>query len=130
MKDTIKEDRNRIIIKEELLDDNNLIQYEYDKENDNVVLGIRFIENRTINEHILTTLSIHEYASELNKRVKINEDNSSIAIFNKKDNNYVLEDCYNLKEHSFSSSEFVDIEYNNKFPNILLNKILVYKKKK
>lgn len=130
MKNTIKSDNERLIIKEELLDDNSLLQYEYDRENDKVLLAIRFIKHHTIQEHILTILSIHEYASELDDRVKINEDHTSIAIFDKKDNDYVLRDCYNLQEHNYAINDFVDIEFNNKFPNIKINNYLVLKKKK
>jgi len=130
MKNNIKEEQERLIIKEELLNENTLIQHEYDRENDKVRIVIRYIEYASIKEHTLNVMSVHEYASEFDKRVRINEDNSSIAIFDKNEDGYALRNCYDLNEHEFTPSDFVDLEFNKKFPNVILNKFLVLAKKK
>ena len=130
MKKTIKEDKERLIIKEELIGDNNLIQYEYNPQNDIVLLGVRFIEDCSIKEHIITYLTIHQYAKELDKIVRFNEDNNAIAIFKKDNDEYVLQNFYNLETHDFSCIDFMDLEYNNKFPNNKINDRYVLIKKK
>ena len=130
MEKTIKEDRKRKIIKEELIGDNNLIQYEYDPHNNIVKFGVRFIENLSIKEHIITFLTFQEYLTELDKIVRFNEDNTAIAIFRKENDDYVLHNFYNLETHNFSCIDFMDIEYNNKFPNNKINDKFVLIKKK
>ena len=130
MKKTIKEDQERLIINEELIGDNNLIQYEYNPKHDTVLLGVRFVENSSIKEHIITCLTVHQYASQLDKIVRFNEDNTAIAIFKKENDEYVLQNFYNLETHDFSCIDFMDIEYNNKFPNNKINDRYVLIKKK
>ena len=134
MKKTIKEERDRTIIKEEIIDNNSLIQYEYDEETNNVLLVVRFVKHNTIKEHVLITMTLDDYNDELDKIVKFNKNNSAIALFQKRTygifNEYTLRDCYDLKEHSFASAEFLDIEYNERFPNNKVDKYLVVKKKK
>lgn len=134
MKNTIKEDLERIVIKEEIINDNSLLQYECNRDNKIVTLGVRYIKNNTIQENILTTMTLDEYINELDNIVKININNSAIAIFKKETyrnvfNEYILHDCYDLNKHTFASSEFLDIEYNEKFPNNKVDKYLVVKKK-
>ena len=112
MEESIKKDQERIIIREELIGDNNLIQYVYNREKDNVIVSIRYIENKSIQEHLLTTLSIHQYASELNKRIRI--DDNSISLFDKNKNGYILKGTYNLQEHEYTPSETIKIDDFNK----------------
>ena len=135
MKKTIKEDLERIVIKEKLLDNNSLIQYECNRDDKTVSLVVRYIKNNTIKEDIITTMTLDEYINELDNIVKINKNDSAIAIFKKETynnvfNEYTLRDCYDLKDHSFAIIDFLDIEYNEKFPNNKVDKYLVVKKKK
>ena len=134
MKKTIKEEQERIIIREEILDDNSLMQYEFDKNINKVVLVVRFVKNNTIKEHVLTTMTLKEYTDELNRLVKINVNNTAIALFKKEAheayNEYTLYNCYKLKEHDFSLVDFVDLEYKKYFPNNKGEKCFVINKKK
>ena len=130
MKKTLKEDLDRIIVKEELIGDNNLIQYEYDWKQDTILLGVRFVAGTSIKEHIIKQMTVHEYASELHEIVRFNEDKSAIAIFKKQDENYILDKCYDLNEHAFASIEFMDLEYNQRFPKNPVNEKFVLQKKK
>ena len=135
MKKTIKEEKERRIIREELIGDNSLVQYEYDEETNRVMLVVRFVKNNTIKEHILITMTLDEYNDELDRIVKFNKNNSAIALFKKEDfegafYKYTLHDCYDLREHSFALVDFLDLEYHKKFPKNKEETYIVAKKKK
>ena len=130
MRKTIKEDLDRTIVEEELIGDNSLIQYVYDGKQDKISLGIRFVDGSSIKEHILKTMTAHEYASELHEIVRFNDDKTALAIFEKQDDNYILDNCYDLQEHNFTSLEFMDLEYNMRFPNNPVDERFILQKKK
>lgn len=128
MRKTIKADKERKILKEEFLNDNALLQATME-ENRDVTIGIRFVENPLvgIKEHILTKLSIYDYMSDYDNLVRISSDSSAVAIFNKTEEGFQLNRFYDAEEHSFALSEFIDIVYEEKFPELALDKHLVLK---
>ena len=121
-------------IKLEKIDENNILEYKYDEETNNVILIINFVESDNFKEHTLTTMTLDDYTSELDKIVKINKNNSAIALFQKRTygvfDEYSLKDCYDLIDHSFSTIESLDIDYQKKFSKSKTDKYLVVKKKK
>ncbi len=121
-------------IKLEKIDENNILEYKYDEETNNVILIINFVESDNFKEHTLTTMTLDDYTSELDKIVKINKNNSAIALFQKRTygvfDEYSLKDCYDLIDHSFSTTESLDIDYQKKFSKSKTDKYLVVKKKK
>ena len=114
MKKTIKEDSKRIILKQNYLDDNNLLEYHINGQK--VSLVVRYIEMNKIHEITLINMDFNDYLNELHNIVKINDDNNAVAIF-KKDNNdeYWLYDIYKTEDHSLGYLDFLDIEYDNYF---------------
>lgn len=129
MKKTIKADKSRKILQEEFLNDNSLLELTME-DNRDILVGIRFVEGVGfgIKEHILTKMSIYDYLSEYSNLVKISEDSSAIAIFNKTKAGYQLDRLYNLEEHAFALDEFIDIVFEKKFPKLSLDKYLVLEK--
>ena len=127
MKKTIKEDKERIIIKEEFINDNTLL--EYVKEDNNVIIGIRYIESPIggIKENILVRIKKEDF-TDIHNFFKIDSQKSTIAIFNAKEDGYQLTKVYDIEEHSLVSEEFMDIVYNKKFPKQPLDKHLVLRK--
>ena len=129
MKKTIKADKSRKILQEEFLNDNSLLELTME-DNRDILVGIRFVEGVGfgIKEHILTKMSIYDYLSEYSNLVKISEDSSAIAIFNKTKAGYQLDRLYDLEEHAFALDEFIDIVFEKKFPKLSLDKYLVLEK--
>ena len=129
MKKTIKEDRERNIIKSELLNDNTLLEYVAEKRD--IVIGIRFVESPTkgIREQILLRVDVAEFTDHIGQLIQVNEDKTAIAIFKPLEDSYMLEQVYDLEEHTFGIPEFLDLHYQKKFPNAPLKK-QYYKEKK
>lgn len=115
MEKTIKKDLERIILKEELLDDNSLLQYVV--HGMNIQVCIRYIEEygRRIQEHVLAEIPVAEYADNIGKMIQINEEKNTIAIFRKNEKNYVLDTVYDIVEHSFVASDFTECAYQKTF---------------
>ena len=128
MKNTIKEDNNRNVFKTEYINDNSLIEYSI--EDKKVCIGIRFIENHSIEEHLLKILDIDDYVDNIGSNVRLSDDKSTIAIFETIENGYRLEKVYDVENHNDIETEFMDIMYDKKFPSIPLDNHLIYKKKK
>lgn len=128
MKKTIKADKQRKILKEEFLNDNALLQATME-DNRDVTISVRFVEHPLvgIKEHILTKLSIYDYVSDYDNLIKIANDSSAIAVFNKTDEGFQLDSLYDAEEHTFAIDEFIDIAYEKKFPELVLDKYLVLK---
>lgn len=129
MKKTIKEDQERFVMQSELLNDNTLLEYVAD--HGYMVVGVRFIESplKGMKEHILLNMDIVEYMKHRAEVIQINEDKSAIATFRPTDDGYVLEDVYDTIEHQFGYQEFIDLEYQKRFPEQPL-KGQYYKRKK
>ena len=128
MKKTIKEDRQRKVIKEELLNDNLIL--EYTQEKDKIIVGVRFVDSPIsgIKEHILATYDVAEYTEHIGELIQISEDKSAVALFKPIEGGYQLYRVYDTEEHSSEVDDFIDIVYDKKFPHQPLNKQLVKKK--
>ena len=114
MENKIKDDLNRKILYQRLINDNTLLEYVL--KNDKVLVCIRFVESPTsgIKEHVLKILEDDEIDT-VNNSIVVNEDNSAIAIFKKGNNKYQLNGVYYTDEHAFIPCDFVDIAYKEKF---------------
>jgi len=126
MKKTIKEDKARKIIKEEYITDNALLEYVL--ENDEVTIGIRYIDRQKIHETILLKISLEDYLERAASFLDISEDKSTIATFTRIGKSYQLDRVYEITENSFVTDDFIDVAYQLKFPNQKLNKQLIKQK--
>lgn len=124
MKDTIKKDRERKVIKEEYLDDNTLL--EVTLEDKKVTISVRYVESPVhgIKEHILLTMTVEEYTKSKDKFIMINEERNAIAIFERKGEVFFLRSVYETEEHSFSAADFTDLVFKKRFPQKQLTKEL------
>ena len=124
MKKNLKEEKQRKIIKEDWIDDNNLLEYVLEKEQ--ISIGIRFIDSKTnsLKEHILKQISIKDWEQKEKEWIEISRDKTVIAIFQEIGQEYALESVYDIVDHSPIYYEFMDIIYEKKFPNNPLNKEL------
>ena len=125
MKSTIREDNNRKVIKQEYLNDNALL--EVTELDDSIKVSIRFVENDSVKEHALTTMTRSKYLQEGEERIVISEDGKKIALFRREGEDFWLERLYDLEEHSFTVADFMDIEYKKHFKSPVLSKSLSYK---
>ena len=114
MKKTIKEELATRYIKEELLDDNNLLQYAADDSQNSVCIKIRYVEGNTIKEIVLATLSKEDF-KERKVILNFNQDKTAIAIKERTGREYKLTKLYSLKDHSFSNPDFMEMEYRKLF---------------
>ena len=121
MKKTIKEEIATRYIKEELLDDNNLLQYAADDSQNSVCIKIRYVEGNTIKEIVLATLSKEDF-KERKVILNFNQDKTAIAIKERIGREYRLTKLYSLKDHSFSNPDFMEMEYRKLF-NICNSKV-------
>ena len=121
MKKTIKEELATRYIKEELLDDNNLLQYAADDSQDSVCIKIRYVEGNTIKEIVLAILSKEDF-KERKVILNFNQDKTAIAIKERIGREYRLTKLYSLKDHSFSNPDFMEMEYRKLF-NICNSKV-------
>ena len=112
MKKTIKEDLETKYLKEELVNDNTLLLYEILGKN-NILLKMRYIGRNTLKETNIINLTLEEYMS--GKVVRLNEDNTALAIFKNEDDKEVLTQVYDLETHYSTCLDFMDILYNKKF---------------
>ena len=117
MKQTIKKDRERNIIKRELLDDNTLLEVELD--NGQVIVTVRFVNSslREIKEHTLLRMGEEEFKEHGVEVLQVSDAKDAIAIFKVAGEEYHLEQVYDIKEHEFGIPEFLDIIYQKKFPS-------------
>ena len=129
MKKTIKEDNQRKILESKYLNDNTLLEFVLEK--NEVIISIRYVAGVVsgIHEIILIKISLEDYANNLSKIIEENEEKNAIAIFTKREKNgeYELRNIFDVEEHSYVVSEFLDIVYDQKFPNKKLNKNLTHK---
>ena len=124
MKTNIKKDREDIVLSEELISDNALLQCRKTSE-DEVSIVIRYVDASSIKETILykTDPTNNKYL------LCISDDKQAIAVFEEVGEDYKLSRLYDVKEHSFVPHDFIDIAYNQKFPNQQVNHQLVLKSK-
>ena len=121
MEKTIKDDLNRTVVYSKLLDDNTLL--EYSLKDDMFYITIRYIEMNAIREQFLKVLKKDEVV-DIGETVEFSKDGTAIAIFNKTDDGYQLRGVYDLEEHTYEISDFMDIAYDKKFDK-KLNKRLI-----
>lgn len=126
MKKSIREERSRIVIKEDMIEDNSLLQYIASP--NGIDISVRFIDTATnsIKDHLLKAVPIEEFEDFLDRGLQINESQDTIAIFKKTEKGMQLERLYYLSEHNFEECDFLAMAYQKKFPNQPLNKYLVY----
>ena len=125
MKKTIKEDNSRRILESRYLNDNTLLEFVLEEKD--VVVTVRYVSSPIsgIKEVTLTRMSLEDYANNLSKIIEENEKKDAIAIFKRDEKgNYELRNVFDVEEHSYAISEFMDIVYAKKFPNKKLNKNL------
>ena len=115
MKKTLKEDQERLVLQSELLNDNALLEYTADR--GYMIVGVRYVDGYHIEEDIVLMMNIVDYMKHQEALIELNEDKSAIATFRPTDEGYVLTDVYDTVEHRMGIPEFVDIEYQNRFPN-------------
>ena len=108
MKKTIKEELATRYIKEELLDDNNLLQYAADDSQNSVCIKIRYVGGNTIKEIVLAILSKEDF-KERKVILNFNQDKTAIAIKERIGREYKLTKLYSLKDHSFSNPDFMEV---------------------
>ena len=125
MKKTIKEELNRQILKQTLINDNTLLEIESNKRN--IIISVRFVEGLGIKEHVLTHMDVAVFTDHIDEIIQFNEDKSAIAIFQLVDGVLVLANVYDTLKHQFAISDFIDIVYRLKFPDKPLNKQLMKK---
>lgn len=125
MKDTIREDNERKVIKQEYLNDNALL--EVAEVDDSIRISVRFVEKKTIKEHTISIMTKEKYAEIGESSIIASEDGKKLAIFRKEGNEFQLDRLYDLEEHEFSVADFMDIEYRKHFKEPVLNKYLSYK---
>lgn len=117
MKDTIKADYFRKVLKHEFLTDNALIEHVLTDENI-VEISVRYITGTIpeIKEDILIKLTKEEYSFELSEFLKINEDSTAIALFYKnRENEFLLGKVYDITNHTFIPNDFTGTIYHKRF---------------
>lgn len=130
MKNTIKSDDHRIIIYSDYLNDNCKLEGIFDSENQNISIVTRYVDGvNKITETTLLVLSMDQFTTEYENLIRINEENDSIAIFEKKEEGYVLRDIYDTINHCMAVEDFKDVVFKNKFPQTELGKNLELIKK-
>lgn len=125
MKDTIKEDKERKIIKEEYLDNNTLL--EISVEEGKVVISVRFVDTHLsgIKEHILLQIKAETYMKHMEGLIDISEKKDTIAIFKPTEKGYLLHSVYDTSSHEFVNADFTELLYKRRFPHKQLNKNLI-----
>ena len=108
-------EKNKVILQEEVLNNNNLLIFIHVPEDNKVYAKIRFIKNNQIIEHYVARLTMEEYLE--GDRIVFNEDKTALAVFKKNNDKEILENFYNIEEHSSESSDFLDCAYNLYFKN-------------
>ena len=124
MKKTIKEELETKYLNVELINDNTIFLYEIVEKN-HILLKMRYIKNNTLREESIAHLTLEEYMS--GNVIRLNEDNTALAIIEKKGDKEVLSEIYDLETHYPACTDFMDILYNKKF-NDKVDHCLILKK--
>lgn len=113
MKRTIAEDFHEKYIKSIFIHDNALLIFRKNETDENKIdVAVRFVDNNSIKEQLLTTLDKTETDSKL---VEINNTGTAIAIYKMKNNERQLDRIYSLEEHFFALDDFLELEYQKQF---------------
>ena len=113
MKRTIAEDFHEKYIKSIFIHDNALLIFRKNETDENKIdVAVRFVDNNSIKEQLLTTLDKTETDSKL---VEINDTGTAIAIYKMKNNERQLDRIYSLEEHFFALDDFLELEYQKQF---------------
>ena len=117
MRKTLREDRERMVLQSELLNDNSLL--EYSTNHGYMDVGVRYVDSAAIREDILLHMNIVEFMKHKEELVQKSEDGNAIAIYKPgtKPTEYVLDTVYDAQSHEFAIPEFVDLVYQKRFPN-------------
>ena len=113
MKRTIAEDFHEKYIKSIFIHDNALLIFRKNETDENKIdVAVRFVDNHSIKEQLLTTLDKTETDSKL---VEINDTGTAIAIYKMKNNERQLDRIYSLEDHFFALDDFLELEYQKQF---------------
>ena len=113
MKRTIAEDFHEKYIKSIFIHDNALLIFRKNETDENKIdVAVRFVDNNSIKEQLLTTLDKTETDSKL---IEINNAGTAIAIYKMKNNERQLDRIYSLEEHFFALDDFLELEYQKQF---------------
>lgn len=113
MKRTIVEDFHEKYIKSIFIHDNALLIFRKNETDENKIdVAVRFVDNNSIKEQLLTTLDKTETDSKL---IEINNTGTAIAIYKMKNNERQLDRIYSLEEHFFALDDFLELEYQKQF---------------
>ena len=113
MKRTIAEDFYEKYIKSIFIHDNALLIFRKNETDENKIdVAVRFVDNNSIKEQLLTTLDKTETDSKL---IEINNTGTAIAIYKMKNNERQLDRIYSLEEHFFALDDFLELEYQKQF---------------
>ena len=113
MKRTIVEDFHEKYIKSIFIHDNALLIFRKNETDENKIdVAVRFVDNHSIKEQLLTTLDKTETDSKL---IEINDTGTAIAIYKMKNNERQLDRIYSLEEHFFALDDFLELEYQKQF---------------
>ena len=128
MEKTIKKDRERFVLKEELVNDNTLLEYTY--EGMNIHIGVRYVDSPVggIKETHLCTIHVHDYQDMVPDLIRINDDRNAIAVFKRTDKGLQLDRLYDAESHGFVVDDFRDQQFKEKFPYKPLPEQLLKKK--
>ena len=113
MKKTIIEDFRERYLKSIFIHDNALLIFRKNEKDDTKIeVAVRYVDNSTIKEQLLTTLDKSETD---NKLVEINDAGTAIAIYKMKNEERKLDRIYSLEDHFFALDDFLDLEYQKLF---------------
>ena len=113
MKKTIIEDFRERYLKSIFIHDNALLIFRKSENDDTKIeVAVRYVDNSTIKEQLLTTLDKSETDSKL---VEINDAGTAIAIYKMENEERKLDRIYSLEDHFFALDDFLDLEYQKLF---------------
>ncbi len=113
MKKTIIEDFRESYLKSIFIHDHALLIFRKNENDDTKIeVAVRYVDNSTIKEQLLTTLDKSETDSKL---VEINDAGTAIAIYKMKNEERTFDRIYSLEDHFFALDDFLDLEYQKLF---------------
>ena len=110
MKSRIKEDKEVKVLSEELLSDNALLQYRQTADNE-ISVVIRYVKASSIKE-----VTLFKTDPKNNKYLlSISDDKEAVAVFEEQEQGFILTRLFELENHTFECSDFIDLAYNKHF---------------
>ena len=129
MEKTLKKDNERKIIRSEYINDNMILEFVTDSNDENVTAVVRYIDSdNSIKETVLIkNIAYATYVVYINQLLRIAEDKKHITIFKKEGSTLVLDRIYDVEEHSMIPEDFLDVVFKKIYPTeeLGLNKVLV-----